>query len=394
MIPEADLLQNSIISYLPSLKKRYHVIYLLIMASIAFALPASRFVYTDVFVKSTGVIRPATERTEVRSLVSGRVDSIFLKEGDFVRKDQVLLKIKDLHTADKLAAIERECSEYKQYLHDLQLLTENKTVAATVYPLLLSQVYKEQFNRHLSLRKEKSGLKDKTRIELQLNSQLAAEKIISPKEFYDIKHRNEQASEQYQSLLFEQQATWQQELAKYQLGIQQLETQKKQLLSDASLLSIQAATSGTLQGLNDIYPGSYLAANQLICIISPENGLIGECFVKSRDIGFLHTGQPVRYQLEAFNYNYFGEMTGHITHIDKDFSIVNNTAVIKLRCSFDSTTLQLKNGYTGRLRKGLNFQASFFVARRTLWQLLFDKLDDWLNPRRSDPDNAAYETGS
>ncbi len=386
-------ISNSSISYLPSLRTRYHLIYWVIMIAIIGSLFASKFVYTDIYVSSSGVIRPATERTEIRSLVSGIVDSIFLKDGDFVEKDQLVIKVKDLHTADKLNAIDRELGEYRRYLHDLQLLTMSANAPADKGAALQSSVYKEQLNRHLSLRREKAGQLDKTKHDLQINSQLATEKIISPKEFYDIKHLHEQASDSYHSFLLEQRTSWQQDLAKYRISIEQLETQRKQVLAEASLLGIRAATSGSIQGLNDIYAGSYLQANQLVCIISPENGLMGECFVKSRDIGLLQKGQVARYQFSAFNYNYFGEMTGRVISIDKDFSIVNNTAVIKLRCSFDSSTLHLKNGYTGKLQKGLDFQANFFIARRSLWQLLFDKIDDWLNPHRTDLTTADNEKG-
>jgi hypothetical protein len=73
-------------------------------------------------------------------------------------------------------------------------------------------------------------------------------------------------------------------------------------------------------------------------------------------------------------------LTGKILRIDNDFTAVDNKPVFKVRCSFDTDQLRLKNGFTGQLKKGLGFQASFMVARRSLWQLLFDKMDDWLNP--------------
>ena len=31
-------------------------------------------------------------------------------------------------------------------------------------------------------------------------------------------------------------------------------------------------------------------------------------------------------------------------------------------------------------KKGMTVQARFIVARRSFWQLLFDKVDNWLNP--------------
>jgi hypothetical protein len=88
----------------------------------------------------------------------------------------------------------------------------------------------------------------------------------------------------------------------------------------------------------------------------------------------------VRFQFEAFDYNYFGVLTGSIISIDNDFSVADNKPVFKVRVAFDSTQLLLKNGFKGELKKGLSFQAGFTVARRSLWQLLYDKMDDWLNP--------------
>lgn len=39
-----------------------------------------------------------------------------------------------------------------------------------------------------------------------------------------------------------------------------------------------------------------------------------------------------------------------------------------------------KNGYKGYLKKGMTLQARFIITERTLWQLLYDKVDDWINP--------------
>jgi hypothetical protein len=53
-----------------------------------------------------------------------------------------------------------------------------------------------------------------------------------------------------------------------------------------------------------------------------------------------------------------------------------------VRCKLDDNKLELKNGYVGYLKKGMGLQANFYVTRRTLFQLLYDKADDWLNPNK------------
>jgi membrane fusion protein, peptide pheromone/bacteriocin exporter len=101
----------------------------------------------------------------------------------------------------------------------------------------------------------------------------------------------------------------------------------------------------------------------------------------SQDIGLLKTGMPVSFQIDAFNYNEWGMIEGSITDIAKDFVIVNERMIFKVRCRLNQTSLQLKNGYTANLKKGLTLRARFMVAKRSLYQLLYDKADDWLNPK-------------
>ena len=89
---------------------------------------------------------------------------------------------------------------------------------------------------------------------------------------------------------------------------------------------------------------------------------------------------PVRFQVDAFNYNQWGLATGNVTEISSDIYFVNEKPVFKVTCQLREDYLQLKNGYKGYLKKGMTLQARFVVAERTLWQLLYDKVDDWINP--------------
>ncbi len=56
--------------------------------------------------------------------------------------------------------------------------------------------------------------------------------------------------------------------------------------------------------------------------------------------------------VNAFDYNYLGILTGKIVSIDKNFTMVENQPVFKVRCSFDAKQLHLKNGFRGHIKKG------------------------------------------
>jgi hypothetical protein len=122
--------------------------------------------------------------------------------------------------------------------------------------------------------------------------------------------------------------------------------------------------------------------NETTDIKSTESGFIGECYVPSKYIVFLKKGQLVWLQIDAFDYNYFGIIAGSIYCIDDDFFILDKTPFLKVRCRFDQKILKLSNGYSGELRIGMSFQARFITCNRSLWQLLYDGLADWLDPSR------------
>lgn len=52
----------------------------------------------------------------------------------------------------------------------------------------------------------------------------------------------------------------------------------------------------------------------------------------------------------------------------------------KVYCTLSDDYLSLKNGYRGYLKKGMVIHSNFHVTRRTVFQLLYDKINDWLNP--------------
>src|SRR5258705_1622669 len=46
----------------------------------------------------------------------------------------------------------------------------------------------------------------------------------------------------------------------------------------------------------------------------------------------------------------------------------------------DRDYLRTRGGLTGSLKKGMTANARFFVARRSLWELVYQSMDDLFNP--------------
>jgi membrane fusion protein, peptide pheromone/bacteriocin exporter len=89
---------------------------------------------------------------------------------------------------------------------------------------------------------------------------------------------------------------------------------------------------------------------------------------------------PVKLQIDAFNQNDWGTLDGTIIDISGDILMVDQSPVYRVLCSLSKSYLTLSNGYRGELKKGMSLQARFILTERSLFQLLFDNIDDWLNP--------------
>src|SRR5690606_14157758 len=126
--------------------------------------------------------------------------------------------------------------------------------------------------------------------------------------------------------------------------------------------------------------GSMISVNEVLAEISPDSGLIAETYILPKDIGYLKVGTPVNLQIDAYDYNQWGMVGGQVQSISADIFTDREQPYFKVRCLLEKDSLSLRNGYQGKLHKGKTWQARFFITSRTLFQLLYDKVDDWLNP--------------
>ncbi len=355
-------------------------IYLVILFLIGSAIACLPFIKTTITIKSSGIIRPQMERTEIKPAIGGIIDSLLIKEGDTVLRGQLIALIRDQASSPRLLLNEYEHNQRQAFIHDLQKLTSSYSTSLSE---LQTPLYRQQLSRfHFQSTEQEAGIK-KVKKEQEINTTLLESRAIAPKEHFDKEIEAERLTAAFVAFQNDQKTKWQTDLQQYQLELSQIIAQRQQFEAEKKLHRIYAPVSGIIQHCQHLYAGGYIQPGEPICIISPQTTLIAECLLSTQDIGLLRKDQPVRFRVDAFDYNYFGALTGKIISIDNDFSLVDNKPLFKVRCSFDRTQLLLRNGYKGELKKGLTLQAHFIVTERTLWQLLFDSIDDWFNPTAS-----------
>ena len=371
----AEMMQDSAYSWLPKVQPKSQIIYTLVLGAIVAALLAAILIKVDVSVNVPGIVRPLTEKSELRSLTSASIATVLVKEGDHVKEGQLLLSLRQDVTNDKLDQTGFELSQRETHMHDLALLAKGGGPSR-----LYSNLYKQQYIGFQATLAEKRSVLDKLKSDYQMYSKLYDEKVIAKKEYLEKKYAYEQSKAVYQAAIAAQNSQWQQELERLRLESRQLQAGKKQLQKEKDLLEIRAPVSGTVQQFGGRYAGGPVQSGEVLGFISPDSGMVAEVYVSPQDIGYIYAGMPVKCQVDAFNYNSWGILPGKVQSVDNDFTLVNNVPVFKVKCTLDKNHLQLSNGVKGYLKKGMTMQCRFILARRGLLQLLYERADSWLNP--------------
>jgi HlyD family secretion protein len=383
MYPSISEMSDTALYYLPSLKKSGICIYYLIIGMVLLGLGSLFFIRVYISVQAPGVIRPAQERTAIRSMVGGLIDSLYFKEGERVEKNGVILTIRDGGLPVKQQMNRENILLQENLIHDLLLLTENRSGQRPVLAFLITGLYKEQAKHFYAQEAEQLLNLKKANRELSIYSVLAGSKVISPKEFFDVQVQQGKTQSVYQAFRRQQYSLWLGDLLNCRLKLADLRSDREEIEHRKESYCIRAPVSGTLQGISPRYPGGTLQPDETICTVSPDGRVVGECYVSTRDIGMLKPDQSVRFQIDAFNYNYFGVVHGKIVSIDNDFTMIDDKPVFKVVCRFDQEKRISDRQYPVPLKKGLTFQARFIYGRRTLWQLLYDTMNNSLNPASS-----------
>jgi HlyD family secretion protein len=129
-----------------------------------------------------------------------------------------------------------------------------------------------------------------------------------------------------------------------------------------------------------LHAGLYLPAGQRLGDISPGGGLQADVYISPRDIGFVHAGQRVNLQVDAFPYTEWGMLQGRVHDISQDFVQVGQQLAFRAVVDLDGTGLRSSRGNAVYVRRGMTVNARFILKRRTLFDILYGKFSESLDP--------------
>ncbi|MER8390066.1 HlyD family efflux transporter periplasmic adaptor subunit [Mesorhizobium sp. M1112] len=355
------------------------VIYKVIVLSVVAALVSLPLTTITVSVQSAGIIRPIVEKTPLVAPVSGRISRILADENDLVAQGQEILALDDEVVQEKLGALTGDIRAKSDLARDLETLISSGTQAKDPIRLLTESATADRAH-FLNLLRENQYARSNAAAELERAKRLLSAAVAPAKAVEEKAFALQTIEVQGEILARRKSAEWNQQLLDVNLRLKELTAALHQLENERDLTRIRAPVSGALQQFSGLTPSSYVQAGQTVAWVSPDGELVAEIYVSPNDIGFVRPGQSVRLQVDAFNSNQWGFIDATVLDVAEDFTLHDGSPVFKVRCALSRRHLALKHGAIGHLKKGMTVRARFLLGDRTLLQLLYNEVDDWLNP--------------
>lgn len=373
IFPE-DILHNTVEYHIAQHSKKTNLIFWIIFLVLLGTFISLPFIYVDIYTTSSGVITSHERPVSLSAPASGKITYFNLIENQPVSKGDTLLIVnqKILEERDKLMDSQKE--DIEGFIIDLNYLIKGRysSVKTNKYKKENIRFQQELFNINTIIKN--------TQAVFDRNNSLFKKGVIAKAEYDNALLDLNKLKNDRTNIIKQAQLTWQNQLTDYRRSLEDLESNKKQLQEEKDMYVLTAPIDGELINVQAYNQGSILSPGSILASISPSTNLEIESLLLPSDIGYIKEGISAKYQVSSYNSNQWGFATGEITEVGKDIVQVNNTSAFKVRSSLNEKHLSLVNGAKGQLKKGMSVTSRFFLIRRSLFDLLFDSIDDWFNP--------------
>jgi HlyD family secretion protein len=370
-----EIIRFSLESHYSRFSNHKPIIYLLLVVFVVTVCALLPLIKVDITVQSRGIIRSLAEPTVVMTPVTGMVREIRIRENMKVSKGDTLLILSPEKIDDQSRIVDEKIATYKQYLRDLERLTSGSLLKPE------SELLASSLNEYSQKLKEYQLRIEMCSKDFERTKTLFEKSVIAAAEYEKKELELNQLIRERDFYINQKKAAWHQQIFQYKTELQSLTDSREQLSFEKRFYLVIAPTNGYITNFNGTQTGSFIFPNQSIATITPSENIVVECYVDPADIGYLRQGNSATFQVDAYNYNQWGLANGEIIDISNQPYQENGKVYFKLKCKLHEEYLALKSGYKGELKNGFTLTSRFVVTRRSLYDLLFDKADNWLNPK-------------
>jgi len=361
------------------------VIYLILLVSVCVFFVSLFVISVDVNIQCRGIITTREKQSEVRSPIYGKLISVRLIENAYVNVGDTVAIVDTTEIQQSIEILVSRIQTIRNEITDLNYLTHASAGTGLNTELIKSLKYRQEAQRFIADVNYQKAEIENIKKDFERQKQLYNNKVIPQIEYEQSAYKFENAQLRYKQLIESRLGIWQDELKINESQLLTLQENMNSQLKEKLKCFITAPLSGFIQNLTSIQLGAVVFPNQELCRISPKDDLLVEMYISPTDIGYVFEKQKVRYRIDAFNANQWGFLEGSIQEISNDITLADGQ-ILGFRVLAQLNGLSLNyEGKNATVRKGMTLTANLVLTNRTIAQLLFDDISDWLNPSNIKP---------
>jgi len=335
-----------------------------LMGVTGFAVAWLALAKTEEIVTAPGKLEPLGVVKDVQIPVGGVVDQVLVKEGEKVKKGQLLLKLDTEATQDRKISVE-------------------KTILFKEQQLSLKE---EELTRYLAVNDtEQQVLRDSLVLEKEVLSRLDKlnrEGATAELQFLNQRNKVQEVEGRLQQAKVErlrQQAILEQGSRELQSNLADLRSKLIELSVNIRYQTIRAPEAGLVFELKPKSRGFVAQTSEPVMKIVPFDRLEARVEVPSKDIGFVQVGKAADISIDSFPASDFGVLQGTVRKIGSD-AVPPDQLTQFYRFPVDirlnSQQLKLKSGVNLPLQVGMSITANVKLRKVTYLQLLLSDFKD------------------
>ena len=378
----------------------------------------------DIVVTARGIVIPDGEAKIIQPLETGVIKEILVKEGDFVKKDELLVLIDTMTTDAQLKTIKENLKTSKQEAKRLEAqgvginFNSDNEIQKKLYDESLKALnsligVKNQEIKQIE-RQIDSNLAQKRDYENQLHSAIDREKrlsnvkdIIAYNDLREAKDRTvglresvirteaeisrlQAQKRQVQNEIVQLKADFKaqklENLAETNKRINELESNKEQIEFSNINQKITAPVDGYIDKLMIHTVGGVVTpAQELIALTPSDMPILIKAQVLNKDIGFIKEGMPVSIKIDTYDFQKYGLLHGEVKSISQN-SIEDEDLgpVYEIYITPDENSM-LIDGKKQKISAGMTLNAEIKIGKRRIIEFfiypLIKYMDEGVNVR-------------
>lgn len=341
----------------------------------------SYFAKLEQISRANGQVIAVSKKQAIQSANDGVVKDIYVKEGQLVKKGEVIARLELSEFKADVEAIKANIAATEAHISRLKAEVFKKDLVFTPlsleYPEFVSS-QKELFKRKQDALNDEikvlqSALK-LARDELNLNLPLVEKGDIGATELIRLKRQVAELEGEIINKRNKYLQESQSELTKYE---QELSTLKQEFTDKSVTLEraeIYAPVDAIVNNILITTKGAKLRAGDTLMELVPIDDLVIEAKLKPSEISFIKIGQKALVKLDAYDFSLYGSFDGEVKHISSD-TILEKTAkgdeyFFRVLVSLNGKEVFSKAGKKVTILPGMGGQIDIITGERTVLSYL------------------------